>query len=83
MVGTITLVYDHHTRELTDQLTEIQHDHDAEVLSTLHVHLDRHHCLETVVVKGDAAVVQSIADKLIGIRGVLHGRLVATTSGLG
>lgn len=82
VVGTITLVYDHHVRELSDKLTDIQHDHFNSVLSSLHIHLDHHNCLEVIVVRDGAAKVQKFADRLIGTRGVKHGKLSATTKGL-
>ncbi len=80
-VATVTLVYDHHTRDLADKLTEHQHSHHEEIISTLHIHLDHHHCLEVVVIKGQAERVKRIADELIGTKGVKHGKLVATTTG--
>ena len=81
IVGTVTLVYDHHTRELSHRLTEQQHHHHEEVLSSLHVHLDAHHCLEVVVLRGAAGQVKRLADELIGTKGVKHGRLVTSTTG--
>lgn len=81
IVGTLTLVYDHHRRELSDRLTSIQHDHHELILSTLHVHLDHDNCLEVIAVRGRAAQVQQIADALLAVRGVKHGRLTATTLG--
>jgi len=81
IVGTLTLVYDHHRRELGDRLTSIQHDHHELILSTLHVHLDHDNCLEVIAVRGRAAQVQQIADALLAVRGVKHGRLTATTLG--
>ncbi|HWQ57087.1 MAG TPA: nickel-responsive transcriptional regulator NikR [Bryobacteraceae bacterium] len=81
VVGTVTLVYDHHVRLLNEKLTSLQHDHHRAILSTLHVHLDHDHCLEVLVVKGRAAEVQQIADALISTKGVKHGRLTITTSG--
>jgi CopG family nickel-responsive transcriptional regulator len=80
-VGTVTLVYDHHTRDLADKLTEQQHSHHEAIISALHVHLDAHHCLEVVVVKGKAKSVKRLADELIGTKGVKHGKLVTTTTG--
>jgi CopG family transcriptional regulator, nickel-responsive regulator len=80
-VGTITLVYSHETRELTDKLTDLQHHHYDCVVSTLHVHLDAHHCLEVMVVRGKAAELKKIADRLIGTRGVKHGTFSATAEG--
>ena len=81
MVGTVTLVYDHHTRDLADKLTEQQHAHHEAIVSTLHVHLDAHHCLEVVVVRGRASDVKRLADELIGTKGVKHGKLVTSTTG--
>ena len=80
-VGTITLVYDHHTRQLEPHLTELQHQCFRQVVSTLHVHLDMHNCLEVLVVRGNSKEIRKIADELIGTRGVKHGKLTMTTSG--
>jgi CopG family nickel-responsive transcriptional regulator len=81
VVGTVTLVYDHHVRMLNEKLTDMQHDHHEQILSTLHVHLDHDNCLEVLVVRGKAKSVQTIAEKLISTKGVKHGRLTLTTSG--
>jgi len=81
VVGTVTLVYDHHVRMLNDKLIDLQHDFHRAILSTLHVHLDHDHCLEVLVVRGKAGAVQKIADALISTKGVKHGRLAITTSG--
>ncbi len=81
VVGTVTLVYDHHVRMLSEKLTDIQHDYHRSILSTLHVHLDHDHCLEVLVVRGKAADVRKVADTLISAKGVKHGRLTITTSG--
>ncbi len=80
-VGTITLVYDHHTRDLADKLTDLQHAHYETIVSTLHVHLDAHHCLEVLVLRGTAGTLKEIADRLIGTRGVKHGTFSATAEG--
>jgi CopG family nickel-responsive transcriptional regulator len=82
-VGTVTLVYDHHVRNLADKLTRYQHSHRDAIVSVLHVHLDHDHCLEVVVVKGSAGKVKRLADELIGTRGVKHGKLVTSTTGEG
>jgi CopG family nickel-responsive transcriptional regulator len=82
-VGTVTLVYDHHTRDLTDKLTKHQHSHYESIVSALHVHLDEHNCLEVVVVKGKTGEVKRLADELLGTKGVKHGKLVTTTTGRG
>jgi len=81
IVGTVTLVYDHHVRELGDRLIDLQHEHHDLVVSTTHVHLTHAHCLEVLVVRGPAAQVGKLADRLTAARGVLHGELVATTTG--
>ncbi len=80
-VGTVSLVYDHHTRDLADKLTEHQHSHHKEIVSSLHVHLDAHHCLEVVVLKGKAREIKRLAEELIGTKGVKHGKLMTTTTG--
>jgi CopG family nickel-responsive transcriptional regulator len=79
--GTVTLVYDHHVRLLTEKLTELQHKFHSSILSSMHVHLDHDNCLEVILVKGKAPVVQKLANALIATKGVKHGRFTATTSG--
>jgi len=80
-VGTITLVYDHRQRELTEKLTEQQHHWHSQILSTLHVHLDARHCLEVLAVRGKTSVLRKIADQLISAKGVKHGKQVMTSTG--
>lgn len=79
MFGTVTLVYDHHVRMLTDKLTELQHKHHSAIISSLHVHLDHDNCLEVILVKGNASKVKDLANSLIATKGVKHGRFTATT----
>ncbi|TAN38726.1 MAG: nickel-responsive transcriptional regulator NikR [Verrucomicrobia bacterium] len=81
IAGTITLVYDHHKPHLQAALTDIQHDHHSVIVSTMHVHLDHHNCLEVLVVRGKGAVIRQIADELLAAKGVKHGRLTITTTG--
>ncbi len=81
VVGTVTLLYDHHVRLLNEKLTDLQHEHHKSILSTLHVHLDNDYCLEVLVVRGKAAAVQKIADSLIATKGVKHGRLTIAAAG--
>jgi len=81
VVGTVTLVYNHHVRMLSEKLTELQHDFHKSILSTMHVHLDHDNCLEVLVVRGKAGDVKRVADTLISTKGVKHGRLTTTTSG--
>jgi CopG family nickel-responsive transcriptional regulator len=77
--GTVTFIYDHHTRGLTERLTEIQHDHHTSIVSSMHVHIDHHHCLEVLVLKGRGADVRRLAENITGARGVVHGRLTVTS----
>ena len=81
IAGTITLVYDHHRRNIQKILTHIQHDHPGQIVATLHVHLDHHNCMEVLAVRGQAGSVRKLADALIATRGVKHGRLTLTTTG--
>jgi CopG family nickel-responsive transcriptional regulator len=81
IVGTITLVYDHHKQHVQEALTDIQHDHHEVIISAVHVHLDHHNCLEVLIVKGKAALIKKIADELIAAKGVKHGQLTVTTTG--
>jgi len=81
IAGTITLVYDHHKRNVQALLTDIQHDHQDVIIATLHVHLDHHNCMEVLAVRGKAATVRLVADQLIAARGVKHGKLTVTTTG--
>ena len=80
-VATLTLVYNHEYREITDRLTDMQHDTPGLVVCTTHVHLTTHTCLEVIVLRGEAAQISKIADKLIATRGVQHGKLTMTTLG--
>jgi CopG family nickel-responsive transcriptional regulator len=81
IAGTITLVYDHHRQHVQETLTDIQHDHHEIILSSVHVHLDHHNCLEVLIVRGKAGVIRRIADELIAAKGVKHGKLTVTTTG--
>jgi CopG family nickel-responsive transcriptional regulator len=78
VVGSVTLVYNHHVRMLSDKLTDLQHAAHHSILSTMHVHLDHDNCLEVLVVRGRAEDVRRIADTLISTKGVKHGRLTIT-----
>ena len=81
IVGTISMVFNHHTTDLSDKLDAVQHDHYKEIISTMHVHLDAHNCLEVIVLKGPAPEIRAIAEALLGTKGVKHGKLVTTTTG--
>ena len=79
--GTLTLVYDHHKNDLARRLTQMQHDEHDIIIATLHVHLDHHNCLEVLILKGEAARVRALADKLISCKCVKHGTFSGTTTG--
>lgn len=81
VIGSLTMIYDHHTGDLTRRLDEIQHDYTAEIVSTMHVHLDHHNCLEILAVRGLGARVYELTDKLLGLRGVHHGKLTCAATG--
>ena len=83
MVGTLTLVYDHHVPNLARKLTEVQHTAGAMVLAATHVHLDHHYCLEVIIMKGRGKEIQAVADGMLALRGVELGKLVLTSSGKG
>jgi CopG family nickel-responsive transcriptional regulator len=77
--GALTIVYDHHVRDLTEKLTEIQHDLGDRVRSTLHVHIDHDHCLEVIVLRGRSDELQRVAETLLATRGVKHGGIEIVT----
>ena len=81
IVGTITMVFSHHASNLTETLDAIQHAHHEQIISSMHVHLDAHNCLEVIALRGRAEDVHEIADALLGTKGVKHGRLTTTTTG--
>ena len=85
VIGSLTMIYDHHTGDLTRRLDEVQHDYTDEIVSTMHVHLDHHNCLEILALKGRGERVYELADRLLGLRGVKHGELTcaATKQSLG
>lgn len=78
VVGTVTLIYDHDAHGVGEKLTQLQHEHHDLVVSTSHAHLDHDSCLEVLIVHGKSDEVELFADRLIGLRGVQHGRLVKT-----
>ena len=80
-IGTLTLVYSHDIRELSDKLNDIQHHHHKIIISATHIHLDEHNCLEVLILRGRAKDVQSIADRLLSVKNVRHGKLTFTSAG--
>ncbi|MDP2722044.1 MAG: nickel-responsive transcriptional regulator NikR [Bacteroidales bacterium] len=81
VAGAIVIVYDHHKREINSKLVNVQHDFHHLILSTQHVHLEHDLCLETIAVKGKSQELISLADRVIGTKGIHHGKLVMTDLG--
>ncbi len=81
VVGTITLVYDHHKRELNNKLISLQHHHHDMIMATTHVHLDEHMCAEMILAKGAAEEISSLADELRQQKGILHAALSLSSTG--
>ncbi len=77
-IGTLTLVYSHDIRELADKLNDIQHHFHKIIISATHIHLDEHNCLEVLILRGKIKNIKTIADKLISIKNVRHGKLTVT-----
>lgn len=83
VAGTLSIVYDHHQRDLVGKLIDIQHDHEGLIVSTLHVHLDHDNCLEVLVLRGAASRIESLTNALRSQRGVKHATLSMTSTGKG
>ena len=83
VAGAITMVYDHHRSGLVKQLMDVQHDSGEAIVSTQHVHLDHHHCLEVVVLRGRAAAIKELLAGLKAVKGVKHSALMMATTGEG
>ncbi|MCP4137545.1 MAG: nickel-responsive transcriptional regulator NikR [bacterium] len=79
-IGTLTLVYDHHVHEISDKLNDIQHHYFGSIVSTTHIHLDEHNCLEVLILRGKTKDVQAIADKLASIKNIRNGQLTLTSA---
>jgi CopG family nickel-responsive transcriptional regulator len=80
VAGAIVIVYDHHKRNIDNEINEVQHDHHELILSTQHVHLNHETCLESIVVKGKASELTQLADKILSLKGIYHGKLIMTRS---
>jgi CopG family nickel-responsive transcriptional regulator len=77
-IGTLTMIYDHHTGNVTNKLLAIQHDHHNQILSTTHIHVDHYNCLEVLVLNGKIGNIQNLADRIKSLKGIKHGELVIT-----
>ncbi|MBN2198720.1 MAG: nickel-responsive transcriptional regulator NikR [Candidatus Aminicenantes bacterium] len=80
-VAVLALIYNHEAREIGDILNRVQHEHFRTIVSATHVHLDRHNCLETIILKGRIRLIRKTAGELLGLRKVKHGKLIMTTTG--
>ena len=80
VAGAITLIFDHHRRELLNRITDIQHEYHKEILAVQHFHLSHETCMEIAAVQGQAYRLTELADKLIALKGIKHGKLVMTQS---
>jgi len=78
VLGTLTIIYDHHAHNVTDRLLHIQHHHHDRILTTTHIHVDEKDCLEVLIVKGNAREVRALAENIQALKGVRHGGLVIT-----
>lgn len=81
VAGSLSLVFDHHSSNLSQRLTGIQHDYHQYIIASMHVHLDHDNCLEVLALKGPAALLRKLSEQLIAIKGVKHGRLNLATTG--
>ena len=81
VAGAVTIVYDHHRRQLVNKLTDIQHDFHELIVSSQHIHLDEDNCFEIIAVKGDPKRIEKLASKMRATKGVKHGSLTMATTG--
>lgn len=78
VAGSITIVYDHHKKDILNKLTDVSHDYHNAILSSQHFHLNHDSCLEIIVVKGKAKILKELSDKIIALKGISHGQLSIT-----
>ncbi|MGN0301740.1 MAG: nickel-responsive transcriptional regulator NikR [Anaerotardibacter sp.] len=81
VMGTLTIVYNHHATDLQEKLHHIQHHYLDMVITSVHVHVDTNNCLEVIILKGETGQVQDVGNLILGTKGVKTGRLVMTTTG--
>lgn len=80
VLGTLTLVYDHHHKDLADKMAELQHLHYESVVSVMHVHISHDDCMEVIVLRGEIRSVRTLANSLLSLKGVKHGELFVTVA---
>jgi CopG family nickel-responsive transcriptional regulator len=81
IVGTLTIVFNHHASDLQSKIDHVQHAYHSRIISAMHVHLDAHNCLEVIAMRGPSSEIRSVAESILGVKGVKHGRLTTTTTG--
>ncbi len=79
-IGVLSIVYEHHKSHILEKIIEVQHEHEKNIVSTLHIHLDKENCMEVIIIRGKIIDVKKIADKIISIKGVKHGKLIMSTA---
>ena len=79
VVGALTIIFDHEKRGISDKLIDLQHEKHTHIISTMHIHLDKYTCMETMAIMGKANDIRKIADRLISTKGVKHGKLIMTS----
>lgn len=78
--GTLTIIYNHHHGEISERLNHVQHDYFANIVSTTHIHLDAHNCLEVLILRGKAGLLKSLSDMILSIKNVKHGKFVIAST---
>lgn len=81
-LGTLTILYDHHSGPLTERLLELQHEHYTRILTSTHIHVDHDNCLEVLILQGKIGDIQTLADNIKALKGIKHGELVLTSKSL-
>jgi len=81
VLAAVTLVYSHDQLDLSSKLTDLQHEHYKRIVSTMHIHIDPHRCLEVIVLHGKGKTIKQLSERLISLKGILHGKAVHTTTG--
>lgn len=79
--GTLTMIYNHHHGDITDRLNHLQHDYYRNIVSTTHIHLDEHNCLEVIILRGGAGLIKSLSEMILSTKNVRHGKFVIASTG--
>ena len=82
VMGTLTIVFNHHAGDVRDKLDRIQHEFFGQIITSLHIHLDAHTCMEVIVLRGESGVIQTISNMILGTKGVSQGHLTMTSTGI-